>query len=71
LVQDLIETIYNKKGRIYKNREIGSGRIVFALGEGLGGEVGADLTLYRGNEMYTLFLPDIRRSYKQVIQWAE
>jgi len=70
LIQDLIETVYSKKGRIYKNQKIGSGRIVFALGEGLGGEVGADLTLYAKNTMYTLFIPDISRSYKHEIQWT-
>lgn len=66
-MRKLIEHIYKKKGRIYKNQKIGSGRIVFALGKGLNGEIGADLTLYRStgrrSKMYTLILPEIRKSY--------
>ena len=63
----LLEHIYEKKGRIYKNQKIGSGRLVFGLGEGVDGEIGADLTLYRSTEgldtMYTLILPEVRKSY--------
>lgn len=66
-MRKLLEHIYEKKGRIYKNQKIGSGRIVFGLGKGLDGEIGADLTLYRSTEgldtMYTLILPEIRKSY--------
>ena len=66
-MRKLLEHIYEKKGRIYINQKIGSGRIVFALGKGLNGEIGADLTLYKSTEgldtMYTLILPEIRRSY--------
>lgn len=62
-MKSIIKKIYEKKGRIYKNQRIGSGRIVFALGKGLDGKIGADLTLYRGKEMYTLIIPEIRNSY--------
>jgi len=66
-MKKLIEHIYKKKGRIYKNQRMGSGRLVFALGKGFNGEVGADLTLYKSTEglskMYTLILPDVRKSY--------
>lgn len=66
-MRKLLEHIYKKKGRTYINKKIGSGRIVIALGEGIDGEIGADITLYKSTEglskMYTLILPDIRDSY--------
>lgn len=57
-MKKLLKHIYEKKGRIYKNQKIGSGRAVFAIGEGTNGEIGAYATLYKstgeGHRSYTI-----------------